>query len=183
MYVSSKKNAENNSLWQKYVAGNKSVFGELYTYYHKSLTAFCIGRVGNIEQAENVASDTLIKLLQYPNPEDIENFESWIFSVAKNECFTYLTTSERRKKLLDKNYRVDQEHSPEVEMRFSMENMDHLIQSTLEEKDCKIWLLHQQGYDNQEIAEIVGSTEKTVANRKSSARNKLKSVFKKLNDQ
>ncbi|MEP5612193.1 MAG: RNA polymerase sigma factor [Cyclobacteriaceae bacterium] len=183
MFISSKKNAENKSLWQRHVAGDKSVFGELYSYYHKSLTAFCVGRVGTIEQAENVASDTLIKLLQYTKPEEIENFESWLFGVAKNECLTYLSTSERRRKLLDNNYRIEREHSPEIEMRLSMENMDHLIQATLEERDYKIWLLHQQGYDNQEIAEIVGSTEKTVANRKSSARLKLKSAFKKLNNQ
>ena len=59
--------------------------------------------------------------------------------------------------------------------------MDQIIRSTLVEKDYQIWQLHQQGYDNQEIAEIVGATEKTVANRKSAARAKLKEVFKKLN--
>ncbi|MEQ9009186.1 MAG: sigma-70 family RNA polymerase sigma factor, partial [Ekhidna sp.] len=157
------------------------VFGELYAHYHKSLIAFCLGKVGSLPQAENVASDTLIKLLQHEKPEEIENFESWLFSVAKNECLTYLSKTNRRKKLLDANYQVINNHLPEVEILFSMENMDQIIRSTLVEKDYQIWQLHQQGYDNQEIAEIVGATEKTVANRKSAARAKLKEVFKKLN--
>lgn len=185
MYISSRKDSAsaNESLWQSYVAGDKSVFGELYTYYHKSLTAYCIGRIRNIEQAENVASDTLIKLLQHQKPEEIENFESWIFGVARNECLTFLSKTERRRKLLNDNYTFENESVPDIETMFSVEGIDHLIQNTLEEKDYKIWQLHQQGYDNHEIAEIINSTEKTVANRKSAARIRLKDVFKQLNNQ
>lgn len=182
MYISSKKNDQYESLWQTYVAGDKSVFGKLYTHYHKSLIAYCVGIVRNTEQAENVASDTLIKLLQHKRPEEIENFESWMFGVAKNECFTFLSKTERRRKLLDENYKTESDRLPDVEMRFSLENLDHVIQATLDERDYKIWQLHQQGYDNQEIADIIDSTEKTVANRKSAARAKLKAAFNELNN-
>ena len=155
MYISSKKNSDNKSLWQRYVRGDKAVFGELYAYYHKSLTAYCIGKVGVVEQAENVASDTLIKLLQYPDPEEIENFEGWLFGVAKNECLTFLSKTERRRKLLIDNYKIEREQKPEAETAFSIESMDQLMQSTLDEKEYKIWQLHQQGYDNIEIAEMI----------------------------
>lgn len=182
MYISSKKSSENTSLWHRYVKGDKAVFGELYTHYHQSLTAYCIGKMGNIEQAENVASDTLIKLLQHSAPSEIENFEGWLFGVAKNECLTLLSKTERRRKLLNDNYKIEREHNPEADMTFSLESMDQLIQSTLEDKEYKIWQLHQQGYDNIEIAEMIDSSEKTVANRKSVARAKLKTAFKELND-
>ena len=181
MYISANKDDSQESLWQRFASGDKSVFGRLYSYYHKSLTAYCIGKIGSVEQAENVASDVLIKLLQYEKVGEIENFEAWIFHVAKNECFTYLSKVERRKKLLNENYKMDLERLPEIEMSFSMENMDRIIQSTLEEKDYQIWQLHQQGYDNREISEIVGTSEKTVANRKSEARIKLKKAFTELN--
>ncbi|MEO9870482.1 RNA polymerase sigma factor [Ekhidna sp.] len=182
MYISAKKYDDEESLWQRFVAGDKSVFGKLYSTYHKSLTAYCIGKVGSLEQAENIASDVLIKLLQYEKVSEIENFEGWMFHVAKNECLTYLSKNERRRKLLNDNYPMELERLPDVEMSFSMENMDKLIRSALDEKDYKIWQLHQQGYDNQEIADIIDTTEKTVANRKSIARAKLKDVFKELNE-
>jgi len=180
MYISSKKNDDQKSLWQQFAQGDKSVFGELYSHYHRSLTAYCIGMIGNIVQAENVASEVLIKLLQHQKVSEIENFEGWMFHVAKNECLTHLSKIERRKKLLNENYQVKIENQPDVEKQVSQENIDHLIQSTLEEKEYKIWQLHQQGYDNEEIADIIDSTEKTVANRKSAARAKLKEAFKKL---
>ncbi len=182
MYISSKKSSDSKSLWQRYVGGDKSVFGELYTHYHKSLTAYCIGKVGTIEQAENVASDTLIKLLQYPNPSEIESFEGWLFGVAKNECLTFLSKSERRRKLLHDNYKIERAQKPEAETAFSIESMDQLIQATLDDKEYRIWQLHQQGYDNLEIAEMINSSEKTIANRKSAAKAKLKSAFKELNN-
>lgn len=181
MYISSQKKGSNDSLWERFVNGDKSVFGALYAFYHKSLVTFCIGRVQNIELAENIASDTLVKLLQHKNPKEIENFESWLFAVAKNECLTSMSKSARRQKLLDENYKADTKQPPDIEMRLSMENMDHLIHSTLNEADYKIWQLHQQGYDNREIADIIDASEKTVANRKSAARAKLKIAFKKIN--
>jgi RNA polymerase sigma factor (sigma-70 family) len=178
MFISYQKNTDRKTLWERYVQGDKSAFGQLYAHYHKALTAFCIGRLKNIELAENAASDTLIKLLQHPNPVEILNFESWLFTVAKNECTSYWTTTERRKKLLENNYDMTTDRKPEIEETFSLENIDHLIRNHLDETDYKIWQLHQQGYDNREISDILQIGEKTVANRKSAARAKLKSILK-----
>lgn len=180
MFISYHKKADKKTLWERYVQGDKAAFGELYSYYHKSLTAFCVGRLKSIELAENAASETLIKLLQYPRPMEIENFESWLFTVAKNECNTVWATAERRRKLIEANYEVNDNHAPEVDEKFLLENIDELIRKNLDETDYKIWQLHQQGYDNHEIAEMTSSNEKTVANRKSSARNKLKLVLKEV---
>jgi RNA polymerase sigma factor (sigma-70 family) len=178
MFISYQKPVSRSTLWERYVQGDKAAFGELYSYYHKSLTAFCLGRLKNKELAENAASETLVRLLQYPRPSEIDNFENWLFTVAKNECNTVWSTADRRKKLLDTNYHIVYEHRPEVDETFSIENIDELIHQHLDEKDFKIWQLHQQGYENAEIAEITGIHEKTIANRKSAARNKLKKVLK-----
>jgi RNA polymerase sigma factor (sigma-70 family) len=178
MFVSYHKKADKSTLWERYVNGDRTSFGELYVYYHKSLTAFCLGRLKNIELAENAASETLIKLLQHPRPSEIESYENWLFTVAKNECNTIWSTADRRKKLLEKNYEVSNIHAAEADVAFSTENLDQIIQQNLDETDYKIWQLYQQGYDNKEVAEIMGLNEKTVANRKSTARAKLKIVLK-----
>ncbi len=180
MFISFKKSGNRDRLWQRFVAGDKSAFGELYTHYHTGITAYCIGKIGNVELAENVASDTLIKLLQFPNPAEIENFENWIFTVAKNECLTFLSKSERRRRLLNDNYEEVTKHAPEVESIYSVQDMDKIIRETLEDKDYKIWMLHQQGYDNSEIAEMTSINVKTIANRKSMIRVKLKAVLKEI---
>jgi RNA polymerase sigma factor (sigma-70 family) len=178
MFVSYQKKLDKKTLWERYVQGDKTAFGELYTYYHKSLTAFCMGRLRTIELAENAASETLIKLLQYSQPGDIENFESWLFTVAKNECNTLWATAERRRKLMEANYELDENQRAEVDVKYSVENIDELIRQTLDDTDFEIWQLYQQGYDNNEIAEMTNMNEKTVANRKSEARSRLKVVLR-----
>ena len=176
--LNSSGDREKDLLWSKYVGGDKSAFGRLYALHHKSLTAFCVGRLKDLELAENAASETLIKLLQYPRPMEIENFENWLFTVAKNECNTVWSTAERRERLMKINYEVKANQNPEVDNKFSAEGIDQLIRQNLDETDYKIWMLHLQGYDNNEIAEITNSNEKTVANRKSAARAKLKLTLK-----
>lgn len=177
MFVSFKKKASQSTLWERYVHGDRAAFGELYSFYHKSLTAYCWGRLKNRELAENAASETLVRLLQHPRPAEIENFENWLFTVAKNECNTVWSTAERRKKLLEDNYVTLEEHVPEIDEAISIENIDTIIRQSLDEVEFNIWQLYQQGYDNAEIAEITGIQEKTVANRKSVARGKLKKVL------
>jgi RNA polymerase sigma factor (sigma-70 family) len=181
MFISYHKKADKKTLWERYVLGDKSAFGELYTYYHKSLTAFCMGRLKTIELAENAASETLIRLLQYERPSEIENFESWLFTVAKNECNTIWSTTERRKKILEDNYEAVSSYDPEAEEKLAIESIDRIIKDNLDDIDYKIWQLYQQGYDNHEIAEMTGLNEKTTANRKSAARNKLKLALMDFN--
>jgi RNA polymerase sigma-70 factor (ECF subfamily) len=167
------------TLWERYINGDREAFGMLYSRYHKSLTAYCIGRLKDRELAENAASDTLLKLLHHSNPGTIDNFEAWVFTVAKNECNTYWSTNERRKQLMKENFEVQAEHRPEVDDHLSSENVDELIRNNLDETDYRIWQLYHEGYDNDEVAAILNMNEKTVANRKSAARMKLKSVLGK----
>jgi RNA polymerase sigma-70 factor (ECF subfamily) len=172
------KRLSDHALWEKYVSGDRDAFGVLYSRFHRSLTAYCMGRLRERALAENAASDTLLKLLNHASPGSIDSFESWLFTVAKNECNTYWSTLERREELLKKNYEVEVERRPEVEDHFSSENMDQLIRSNLDETDYRIWQLYREGYDNDEVATMMSLNEKTVANRKSAARMKLKTVLK-----
>lgn len=178
-FSSNSPRQSDHALWEKYVQGDRDAFGELYSRYHKSLTAYCMGRLKERELAENAASDTLLKLLHHANPASIDNFESWLFTVAKNECNTYWSTLERRKELLKINYEVEVERRPEAEDHISSENIDKVIRENLDDTDYRIWQLYREGYDNDEVASMMSLNEKTVANRKSAARMKLKYIFKK----
>ena len=167
------------TLWEKYVQGDRNAFGMLYSKYHKSLTAYCLGRLKDRVLAENAASDTLMKLLHHTDPGSIDNFESWLFTVAKNECNTYWSTAQRRKELLKRNYEEEIEHRAEAEDQLSSEAMNQLIKDNLDDTDYRIWQLYRDGYDNEEVGRILSLNEKTVANRKSAARIKLRTILGK----
>ena len=64
------------------------------------------------------------------------------------------------------------------DQQLQKEDLEKRIKNILNDKEWQIWQLHQQGYDNREIASTLKLTEKTAANLKSIARNKLRKAFR-----
>lgn len=166
------------NLWESHIHGDMSRFNQYYLPCHKRLTMFCLGKLKDLELAENAASDTLVKLMQQESPEEIRDIESWLFTVARNQCLTYLNKENNRRDIRDKlQVTWTKEQRPEGEDALGLQDMQSVISSTLSEKDHKIWTLHLEGFRNEEIAEQMGMPEKTVANRKSEARRKLRKAL------
>lgn len=182
----SPSNASQLDLWQRFVQGDKKAFSKLYQPFHKSLTMYCLGKLKNFEDAEDVAAQTLMKLWQYPNPKQIRNFQHWLFKVACNECLNYLNKHKRRRKILDglKPF-MQKKQDPSGEQEVIKKEMLAFVQKHLSGKEYDIWQLDRQGYNNEEITEQLKAKYqpppkvKTVANLKSIAKNKLKKVFEK----
>lgn len=164
--------------WDIFVSGKKSAFGEVYETLHPRLTLFCLGIIKSMEDAENIASDSLMKLYENEEASSIRNAESWLYTVARNACNTKYTQSSRRSEILDSitdffrtsTRNLGEEKIEEEELRSKM-------QSTLTKEELDIWDLHQAGFDNEEIAQKLEMNSKTVANRKSIARKKLMNSF------
>lgn len=168
--------------WKRYVEGDKEAFGDVYDHYHRVLTLYCLGKLKDLEQAENAASDCMVKLLQQRRPEQIEHLDHWIFTVAKNLCNTHWSKSNRRGVILQHVGALQKtHHQSEATNRLNAEDLERLLISILDEDKYSIWKLHEEGYDNEEIANKLGIKPKTVANKKSEARKAIRAAIKKSN--
>lgn len=166
--------------WESFVKGNREAFGEIYDHYHRDLTLYCLGRLKAMDLAENAASDCLVKLLQLKDPDKIENLDHWIFTVAKNLCNTHWSKNNRRGTILKQIGDRSSHHSkPEIEGKLSHSDIDNMLQTVLGEEIYNIWQLHQAGYNNEEISEKLGFKVKTIANKKSVARQLIKEALSK----
>jgi len=167
-------------LWKQYQSGDRQAFGQLYRAYHPRLTLYCLGLLKDKSLAEDAASETLQKMLQHSDPSEIREFEKWIFTVAKNSCLNLLNKHNRQRE-------IRQEMTPLLKTVNRAEGEDALREQqlmtmrkeTLSEAELNIWDMHEAGYNNREIAGELKMVEKTVANLKSSARNKLRTLVKK----
>ena len=141
---------------------------------------YCLGMLKDIELAENAATDALLKLLQSgKGKNEIENPERWLFTVAKNSCLSLLSQKKRRREILDDLKPTFENTAPaKGDQQLQKEDLEKRIKNILNDKEWQIWQLHQQGYDNREIASTLKLTEKTAANLKSIARNKLRKAFR-----
>jgi RNA polymerase sigma factor (sigma-70 family) len=165
--------------WDRYCKGEREAMGEIYGSAHRKLTLYSLGVTKDEDMAKNIASEALIKLLEYHPPDEIENPMAWLFRVAKHAAYSWFTKRKRRdglNQVITSNTQRFAENDGETSL--DRRRMEDRVKQTLNEEENRIWDLHVDGYNNLEIAEIVGMPEKTVANKKSVARTKLREVFK-----
>lgn len=153
--------------------------GEIYSAAHRKLTLYSLGVTKDEDMAKNIASEALIKLLEFHPPDEIDNPMAWLFKVAKNSAYSWFTKKKRRDDLNQTIVSIADKYSSNAgEASYDDQLRDAQVEQALNDEERRIWDLHMKGYNNSEIAEITNMPEKTVANKKSVTRNKLREVFK-----
>jgi len=78
--------------------GDINAYNELVKRYKDRLLNFVLRYFNNVEQAEDVVQDTLIKLYTHASYyKDVAKFSTWIFTIAKNNALTELRKNKRKK--------------------------------------------------------------------------------------
>lgn len=153
-----------------------TLFERHYLACHRSLTLYCLGFLKDKQLAENVASESLFKLWRARGRKEVQDVRTWLFVVAKNACINQLKKNARRREI-EQGLNLPWQEGPDGERQLMAEELERAIQDRLDEASYTIWALHQQGYDNREIAARVGKSEKTVANVKTMVRNTLRELL------
>jgi RNA polymerase sigma factor (sigma-70 family) len=164
--------------WSGWLISDRRVFDRYYQPCHQQLTMFCLGWLKDLEMAENVASDALMKLLEQPDPQAIEHIDRWLFTAAKRQCLTLLDQQRRRQGILDGLTPALAGRTPAAsDEGLRAEELRRLMREALSEREYEVWRLHEEGYDNAEIAGLLDVSEKTAANIKAIARQKLRTTL------
>jgi RNA polymerase sigma-70 factor (ECF subfamily) len=75
--------------------GQKEAYAELVKRYYRDVFAVCLGILGNVDDAEDIAQDAMLTgFLKIRKLHRAERFGWWIVQIAKNLCIDLL----RRKK-------------------------------------------------------------------------------------
>ena len=85
-----------NHIWKAYVSGDKNALGELYSIYPKELVLFLNGILKDTFWAEEIASQTFERIIFKANPDNIDNFEAYLYAVTKNLSIDYFRENGRR---------------------------------------------------------------------------------------
>ena len=154
---------------------------EFDTYFRKlylPLGMFALRIIGDADIAEDMVSDSFYKVWQ-KNLEgsEFKNFKSYMYQTVRNECLSYI----RNKK--------------EIE---NIENIPDITEESIDtsERDAKIWkaidelpekcrqvflLSKREGLSNEEIAEEMGVSIKTVKNQMTKAFSRLRGIVSSNN--
>lgn len=144
--------------------------------YYPLLLAYLWGRTNNKNLAEDLAQETWVRILN-KDLSMIDNLRAYLFKVAKNLIIDFQRNSK---------WHIDIQQTSDLTVKspdgsdtdFLFKDLQTYLFGHLNEEEHTIITLSLMGYTNKEIASRMSISSKTVANRKTIIRNKIKLAIK-----
>ncbi len=164
--------SEENLLRAFVESGDASFFGELYRRYIPLLYGLCLKYLNNKEGAQDAVMDIFELLVEKVPQYEINNFRTWLYSVAKNYCLQVL----RKEKQI--NYINIEEGVVENQAIFTLTDIAQSQEETEALEYCLTTLSDEQRvsinyffYDDKSYADIVDLTGFALSKVKSYIQN------------
>ena len=126
--------------------GDKAAYTVLVKEHYRSVFAVCLGLLGNIHDAEDMAQEAMLKGLQkIKNLSSSEKYEVWILRIARNLCIDFLRRKKRTKEII-----AEQMMEPK-----GRANENHVLQQAVKRLPQELRLPLTMFYFEQKNARII----------------------------
>lgn len=157
-------------------SGDQVAFDLLFKMYAPRLGYYCLQLVDRTD-AEEIVQDTFLKLWETRDRIDIgRNFNTYITTIAKNLIYDMF-----RRKLVEQRYcrKLQSVLSEQmaVESEFYTADLHEVITNSinrLSDQQREVMLLKSKGFNNDEIAQLLGISKRTVETHLNKAYKKLR---------
>lgn len=138
----------------------------LFREHHAALFRYLTRLTGEPDLAEDAAQEAFARLTERP-PRDDVHVRAWLFQVATNVVRDGQRSRRRRLALVEERRdRVPMaDPSPSPAVAVEREELRAQVRRVLEqmsERDRTILLMREEGFSHAEIAQVVGTTTKSV---------------------
>jgi RNA polymerase sigma-70 factor (ECF subfamily) len=166
-------------LIQACIKGNRSAQTKLYQSYAKAMYNIACRMMGDEEEAQDILQMSFVDVFRNLHQYNfVSTPGSWIKRIVVNRCITQL----RKKKLEVDSWQENLHDIPEEEEievdQLTVDSVKKCIAELPEGYRVVLSLYLLEGYDHQEIGEILGITASTSKSQYSRARKKLKEIVK-----
>lgn len=165
------------SLWNRFVQGENDALGELYSEFFEPLVFVSFYLVKDNNVARDIVGDLFVFLLAVEVKDrktkwlEVNSVKSYLSVAVRNKSIDYLRKTKLHVSKIDA-----------LDAPITMEENPFFAESLmlLREEEKEVFQMHLDGYKNEEIAENYQLTEKTVRNKLSLTRKKMRTYFKSL---
>jgi len=156
---------------------DKTGFNQLMAHLRPKLYRFALAYTGRTDEAEDVVQEIGIRLWERRDKlEALRSIEAYAMSAVRNRCLDYTRSPHSRTDELPEEYDSAHGQTPYqlVEQADMAAFVRKLINRLPEQQQMVIRLRDIEGYELEEIAEILGMNEGTVRTNLSRARQKIR---------
>ena len=169
--------------YSRFLSGEKRAIEGIIRCYRDGLIFYLFSIVGDMQKAEELATDTFIILYtQKPRFKGEGAFKTWLYAIGRNIALNHrrrikrmyevpldeaseISTEER----IEQNYIVDEER---IRLRRTINRLKPEYSQVL-------YLIYFEGFDNDETAQIMKKTKKQVIDLLYRAKAALKKLLEK----
>jgi RNA polymerase sigma-70 factor (ECF subfamily) len=173
---------QRDELIERCLKGDTLGYKELYVRYSKAMYNTCLRMLNNVAEAEDVLQESFIEA--FKNLERFEyrtSFGGWLKQICINRSINQL--KKRKIDWVDMEQiagydGVDEQPADEVEIALQVESVKKAIMKLPDGYRTVLNLYLLEGYDHEEVAEILHVAESTTRTQYMRAKQKLLQLLK-----
>lgn len=183
------KNIAHNELPDKDLAdrfrttGDMEVLAVLFQRYMDLLYGVCLKYLKSPETAKDAVMQIFEELVQKLPKHEVDNFKSWLYTLAKNHCLMQLRTPKNLKTVEFKTESMQLEEDAHLNgvlaKEENLQKMEQCLQTLSEEQRVTVQLFYLQNKCYKEIAEATGLEWNKVRSLIQNGRRNLKICMEK----
>ncbi|RMF04781.1 MAG: sigma-70 family RNA polymerase sigma factor [Bacteroidetes bacterium] len=161
--------------------GDRQAQFALYKHYSRAMYNVCLRMLGNAHDAEDVLQVAFVQVFRKMDAFREESaIGAWIKRIVINHCINFLKKKKVQFAEWEARYDpVDESAEPPLPTGVEVKAVKEAVRQLPEGYRAVFSLYALEGYDHQEIAEVLGITEATSKSQYCRARKKLKDMLQR----
>ena len=145
-------------------SGKSEMIGELFTRYNHLVYGVCLKYLKDRDLASDLLQEVFEKILLTVTKHEIENFSSWLHTVARNQCLMYLRKHKYTKEVIHmENIPAEDDlRAEKTEKELEFLRLEKAIDELKKEQRICIKLFYLEEKCYTEISDITGYDLKKV---------------------
>ncbi len=162
---------------------DKVVFDFIFTYYYSGLCVYARQFTGSLDTSEDIVQDFFLSLwIKAPELPILDSLRAYLFSSVKNRCLDYLKHNRVRTRYEESVFSESANQSDDNYSPFVEAELREAIERSLEKLPprCRevFSMSRYEGKSNQQIADQLGLSKRTVELQISNALKILRTELK-----
>jgi RNA polymerase sigma-70 factor (ECF subfamily) len=171
-----------NPLVESCKHGDHRSYGALYQQYCQAMFSTCYRLLNNYAEAEDVLQEAFTDAFHHLNDYEYKSsFGAWLKQIVVNKCITHLRKRKIKWLEFEKSEALelaDVDEVDENEIQFKIKEVKAAIQQLPNGYRTVLSLYLLEGYDHEEISEILGIAHSTIRTQYKRAKDKLINLLK-----